>query len=273
MEPKICHVVFKRRTGCLSIFSFHSKLALMKADCAECFFLDIRRKQKKMWLIKKRKNCQGCLTATGTLSCSLLPALLGLFTGSPIFFLLSTSLRNSPTPYAYFTCYKKKISAFSLPPLFWVIVLVPPPIFSFAVLSAVTGDVCVVCTFTENTHTSGILREQRLGVRRTTVSVHHHDDWYCRRDCAVTVSGRARLLGEMLWLAPVRSQNVFWLAAIQESCVSSWDRVQDCSKWGILRNIRLDKSEDSIVPASLCDQLFLAPHKHSPALGSAWEVL
>lgn len=172
MEPKICHVVFKRRTGCLSIFSFHSKLALMKADCAECFFLDIRRKQKKMWLIKKRKNCQGCLTATGTLSCSLLPALLGLFTGSPIFFLLSTSLRNSPTPYAYFTCYKKKSQHFLCLPSFESLSWSRP--LSYAVLSAVTGDVCVVCTFTENT--SGILREQQLGVRRTTVSVHHHDD-------------------------------------------------------------------------------------------------
>lgn len=150
MEPKICHVVFKRRTGCPSIFSFHSKLALMKADCTECFFLDIRRKQKKMWLIKKRKNCQGCLTATGTLSCSLLPALLGLFTGSPIFFLLSTSLRNSPTPYAYFTCYKKNLSIFSASPLLSHC-LGPAP--SLMLCSRLSQVMCVLSAPSRRTHT------------------------------------------------------------------------------------------------------------------------
>lgn len=38
MEPKTCQVVFKRETDSLSFFFLHCKLALMKADCAECFF-------------------------------------------------------------------------------------------------------------------------------------------------------------------------------------------------------------------------------------------
>lgn len=39
MEPRICQVVSKRKTDFLSFFFFpHCKLALMKADCAKCFF-------------------------------------------------------------------------------------------------------------------------------------------------------------------------------------------------------------------------------------------
>lgn len=54
VELKICHVVFKRETDSFSFF-LHCKLALMKADCAECF-LDtwreqcgsLKKKQKKL---------------------------------------------------------------------------------------------------------------------------------------------------------------------------------------------------------------------------------
>lgn len=45
------------------------------------------------------------------------------------------------------------------------------------------------------------------------------------------------------------------------------------SKWEILQNIHLDKRGDFIVPSSLRDQLYLAPHKHSAAVVCEREIL